>query len=47
MSLETDQKRSSTGGLWETGKIIVQALILARIVRILFYQPFTLPCGSL
>ena len=47
MSLETDQKRSSTGGLWETGKIIVQALILAMVVRIFFYQPFNIPSGSM
>lgn len=47
MSLETDQTRSSTGGLWETGKIIVQALILAMIVRIFFYQPFNIPSGSM
>ena len=47
MSLETDQKRSSTGGLWETGKIIVQALILAMVVRVFFYQPFNIPSGSM
>lgn len=47
MSLESEQKRSSAGGLWETGKIIIQALILAMIVRIFFYQPFNIPSGSM
>ncbi len=47
MSLESESKRSSAGGLWETGKIIIQALILAMIVRVFFYQPFNIPSGSM
>jgi signal peptidase I len=47
MRLESESKRSAAGGLWETAKIIVQALILAMIVRIFFYQPFNIPSGSM
>ncbi|MEN2494447.1 MAG: Signal peptidase I [Hyphomicrobiaceae bacterium hypho_1] len=32
---------------WETIKVILQALILAMIVRIFFYQPFNIPSGSM
>jgi signal peptidase I len=47
MSIESDSKRGSVNGLWETGKIIIQALILAMIVRVFFYQPFNIPSGSM
>jgi len=35
------------GGWWETVKIIIQALIIAMIVRVFFYQPFNIPSGSM
>lgn len=47
MSIESDSKTDNVNGLWETGKIIVQALILAMIVRVFFYQPFNIPSGSM
>ncbi len=47
MSIESGSKRDSVNGLWETGKIIIQALILAMIVRVFFYQPFNIPSGSM
>ncbi|MBU2531652.1 MAG: signal peptidase I [Alphaproteobacteria bacterium] len=47
MSIESDSKTESANGLWETGKIIIQALILAMIVRVFFYQPFNIPSGSM
>ena len=47
MSIESDSKRDNVNGLWETGKIIIQALILAMIVRVFFYQPFNIPSGSM
>jgi len=47
MSIESNSKTDSVNGLWETGKIIVQALILAMIVRVFFYQPFNIPSGSM
>ncbi|HEY8382459.1 MAG TPA: signal peptidase I [Microvirga sp.] len=34
-------------GLWETIKVIVQALLIAVVVRTLLFQPFNIPSGSL
>src|SRR5256885_17200787 len=46
MSLQTNAKVVDSG--WrETIKIVVQALILAMIVRIFFYEPFNIPSGSM
>jgi len=47
MSLETDAKKASDSGWWETAKIVVQALLIAMIVRVFFYQPFNIPSGSM
>ena len=47
MSIESKAKDEVAGGLWEIAKIIVQALILAMIVRVFFYQPFNIPSGSM
>ncbi|MBL8583565.1 MAG: signal peptidase I [Rhizobiaceae bacterium] len=42
---EKSQKKS--GGLGETVSVIVQALLLALIIRTLFFQPFSIPSGSM
>jgi signal peptidase I len=34
-------------GWWETVKVIVQALVIAVVVRTLLFQPFNIPSGSL
>ena len=34
-------------GLWEFIKVIVQALVIAVVVRTLLFQPFNIPSGSL
>ncbi len=34
-------------GIWETFKVIVQALLIAFVVRTFFYQPFNIPSGSM
>ncbi|MEO0729701.1 MAG: signal peptidase I [Pseudomonadota bacterium] len=48
MSLESSgSKKFKDSALWETFKIIIQALILAMVVRIFFYQPFNIPSGSM
>jgi signal peptidase I len=39
--------RKDEGGLWETIKVILQALLIAVVVRTLFFQPFNIPSGSL
>lgn len=36
-----------SGGLGETVSVIVQALLLALVIRTLFFQPFSIPSGSM
>ncbi|MCH9764797.1 MAG: signal peptidase I, partial [Alphaproteobacteria bacterium] len=38
---------ASRSGWGETFKIIIEALIIALVVRIFFYQPFNIPSGSM
>ena len=42
---EKDEKKS--GGLGETVSVIVQALLLALVIRTLLFQPFSIPSGSM
>ena len=42
-----DDVRKEEGGLWETIKVVVQALLIALVVRTLLFQPFNIPSGSL
>lgn len=46
MSVSEDKKHKE-GGVMETVKIIVQALLLALIVRTFLFQPFNIPSGSM
>jgi signal peptidase I len=39
--------KKDEGGLWETIKVIIQALLIALVVRTLLFQPFNIPSGSL
>jgi signal peptidase I len=39
--------RKDEGGLWETIKVVFQALLIALVVRTLLFQPFNIPSGSL
>jgi signal peptidase I len=34
-------------GLWETAKVIIQALAIAFVVRTFFFQPFNIPSSSM
>lgn len=47
MSLNTDTGKKRESGWWETVKIVIQALALAMVVRVFFYQPFNIPSGSM
>jgi len=47
MSSETDTKKSREGGLSETIRVVIHALILAMVVRVFLYQPFNIPSGSM
>ncbi|MBS0126394.1 signal peptidase I [Thetidibacter halocola] len=40
-------KETSGGGIWETIKTIVYALLIAGVFRTLFFQPFWIPSGSM
>jgi signal peptidase I len=46
--IKVDRKiKKEEGGLWETIKVIFQALLIALVVRTLLFQPFNIPSGSL
>jgi signal peptidase I len=44
---EVASKKSNEGGLWETIKVIVQALLIALVIRTVLFQPFNIPSGSM
>ncbi|TVR07807.1 MAG: signal peptidase I [Salinarimonadaceae bacterium] len=39
--------KKEEGGLYETVKVIVQALLIAVVIRTVLFQPFNIPSGSL
>ena len=41
------QKAEKQGGIWDTVKIVIQALLLALVVRTFLFQPFNIPSGSM
>jgi len=41
----SEEKKQSA--LWENVKVIIQALLLAMVIRTVFFQPFTIPSGSM
>ena len=47
MAAAQDTRRKSEDGLWETVKVIVQALLIAFVVRTFLYQPFNIPSASM
>ncbi len=42
-----DKTKKKSGGAGETVSVIVQALILALVIRTFFFQPFSIPSGSM
>ncbi|TFF19762.1 signal peptidase I [Jiella endophytica] len=40
-------ERTEKGGFGETVKVIIQALILALVIRTFLFQPFSIPSGSM
>ncbi|KQZ33086.1 S26 family signal peptidase [Mesorhizobium sp. Root552] len=42
-----DKSEKKSGGLGETVSVIVQALLLALVIRTLLFQPFSIPSGSM
>jgi signal peptidase I len=47
MAAAQDTRRKSDDGFWETVKVIIQALLIAFVVRTFFYQPFNIPSASM
>jgi signal peptidase I len=43
----TDKSQKKSGGLGETVSVIIQALVLALVIRTLLFQPFSIPSGSM
>ena len=46
MSVTTGTKRKE-GGIGETVRVIVHALIIALVIRTFLFQPFNIPSGSM
>jgi signal peptidase I len=44
---EIKRKTKDEGGILETIKVVVQALLIALVIRTLLFQPFNIPSGSL
>lgn len=47
MSVMSDKKSKQAGGVGETIRVIIHALILALLVRTFLFQPFNIPSGSM
>lgn len=43
----SEKAEKQQNALWENVKVIVQALILAMVIRTVLFQPFTIPSGSM
>jgi signal peptidase I len=44
---EASRKDRSEGSVYETVKVVVQALLIAFVVQLVLFQPFSIPSGSL
>ncbi|WP_099866352.1 signal peptidase I [Pararhizobium haloflavum] len=47
MSVSDTSKKQKSGALGENIKVIVQALLLALVIRTVLFQPFSIPSGSM
>jgi signal peptidase I len=47
MAAAQDSRHKPEEGIWETVKVILQALLIAFFVRTFLYQPFNIPSGSM
>lgn len=43
----SEKVEKQQNALWENVKVIVQALVLAMVIRTVLFQPFTIPSGSM
>jgi signal peptidase I len=47
MAVSQDTRQKSEDGIWETIKVIIQAVLIAFVVRTFLYQPFNIPSASM
>ena len=47
MSADHKADARKSEGIWDTAKLVLQALAIAMVVRIFFFQPFNIPSGSM
>ncbi|MCB1493822.1 MAG: signal peptidase I [Rhodobiaceae bacterium] len=47
MSRLTEGESKASGSLGETTKVVIQALLLALVIRTFLFQPFNIPSGSM
>jgi signal peptidase I len=47
MAAAQDMRPKSEEGIWDTVKVIIQALLIAFFVRTFLYQPFNIPSASM
>jgi signal peptidase I len=47
MAVRQETRQTSEDGIWETIKVIIQAVIIAFVVRTFLYQPFNIPSESM
>ncbi len=40
-------RKRADEGIWETVKVVLQALLIAFVIRTFFFQPFNIPSGSM
>lgn len=43
----SESSKASSSGLWENVKVLIQALLLALVIRTFLFQPFSIPSGSM
>ena len=46
-SMTQEVKKKSDDGAWDTIKVIIEALLIAFVIRTFFFQPFNIPSGSM
>ena len=46
-SAKAGKDKKKDEGLWETVKVVLQALVIAFVIRLFFFQPFNIPSESM
>lgn len=44
---KTEKAEKKSGGIGETVSVLIQALLIALVIRTVFFQPFSIPSGSM